>query len=241
MQKYYTHNGTAQSGPFSLEELKSKIITKETPIWYEGLSEWKKAGEIEELNDLFKISGPPPFGETKSMPPPIQKTNEQTQQKNPINATPPKGNNSLPIILIGVVVVVIIIVAMVMANLKKSGAAGNEAINNQTYQEKVMTVEEIEQADPARFLDASGTYRENLWGDAMKVEGTITNKATVANYKDVVVEVIFYSETDTELDRKQYTIFEYFPAHSTTAFKLKLNRPQACKKLGWNAIIATPY
>jgi hypothetical protein len=129
------------------------------------------------------------------------------------------------------------IVAFLIISCNRS--PGNTA--SQTYEEKVMTVEETERMDPGRFLEASGTYHENFWGDAFKVNGTIVNNATVANYKDAVVEVIFYSGTDTELDRKRYTLYDFFPAHSTKAFKLKLEIPRACRKLGWNAVSATPY
>jgi len=61
MKKYYTHTENKQNGPFDLTELKSQKISKETPIWYEGLPEWTKAGEIPELSELFRNSTPPPI------------------------------------------------------------------------------------------------------------------------------------------------------------------------------------
>jgi hypothetical protein len=235
MKKYYLHNGTEQTGPFDIEELKANNIKKETPIWYEGLSEWTTAGKIEELEILFKVTTPPPFS-PNPITPPLHKS-----QTNESFNTEKKGNKTgLILTLIGVVGAIVIAIFFILSYLNNKGS-GSQNIDPQTYQEKVMTVEEIEKANPSQFLDASGNYRENLFGDAMKVNGTIKNNATVANYKDVVVEVIFYSETDTELDRKQYTIFDFVPAHSTVTFKLKIDRPQACKKLGWNAISATPY
>lgn len=60
MKKYYLHNGTESSGPFDIEELKAKRITKTSPVWFEGMENWKYAGDITELNTLFIIS-PPPF------------------------------------------------------------------------------------------------------------------------------------------------------------------------------------
>lgn len=59
MKKYYLHNGTESSGPFDLEELKAKKITKSSPVWFEGMENWKYAGEIPELNTLFVVSPPP--------------------------------------------------------------------------------------------------------------------------------------------------------------------------------------
>jgi hypothetical protein len=53
MKKYYLHNGIASSGPFSLEDLKIKQITKTTPVWFEGMEKWKYAKDLEELHPLL--------------------------------------------------------------------------------------------------------------------------------------------------------------------------------------------
>ncbi len=77
-QKYYLHNGKDQTGPFSIEELKEKNITAETHVWFEGASEWVKAGSVPELKEVLSRGGantPPPF--TPQAPPPIQKREEQ--------------------------------------------------------------------------------------------------------------------------------------------------------------------
>ena len=68
MRQYYIFDGQAKKGPFDLEQLKSKILSKETPVWYEGLTDWIMAGNIDELKEYFAIkTTPPPF------PRPIQK------------------------------------------------------------------------------------------------------------------------------------------------------------------------
>lgn len=60
MKKYFIHNGTENTGPFSLEELKKHEITNLTPIWYEGLEEWTIAAQVEELQSLLiKVPIPP--------------------------------------------------------------------------------------------------------------------------------------------------------------------------------------
>ncbi|HLZ16139.1 MAG TPA: DUF4339 domain-containing protein [Cyclobacteriaceae bacterium] len=60
MEKYYLYQAGMQRGPFSLEELKEKDITKSTQIWFEGLPNWTAAGRIAELKSLFP-STPPVF------------------------------------------------------------------------------------------------------------------------------------------------------------------------------------
>lgn len=78
MKKFYLHDGSGQQGPFDLEDLKSNNITKSTPIWYDGLTEWTTAEKVDELKDLFSIT-PPPFSGTQSKgtttPPPFTETN----------------------------------------------------------------------------------------------------------------------------------------------------------------------
>lgn len=68
MKKYYLHDGTESSGPFDLEELKTKNITKASPVWFEGMQHWKTASEIPELNFLF-VASPPPISSFSSTKP----------------------------------------------------------------------------------------------------------------------------------------------------------------------------
>jgi chemotaxis protein histidine kinase CheA len=60
MKKYYFNDGTSQQGPFTIEELKGKNISPETPVWYDGLPDWTTAGQLDELKDIF-VHTPPPF------------------------------------------------------------------------------------------------------------------------------------------------------------------------------------
>ncbi|MES2131627.1 MAG: DUF4339 domain-containing protein [Bacteroidota bacterium] len=254
MRKYYYHDGSDQKGPFTIEELKTEKLVLDTPIWYEGLSEWTKASVVTELESLFKISSPPPFKlneekNTSSLPPPFinegtsENNEEQPSIRNAIEIDSPDSSGSKKyagviwtLSIIGVIIIGVVL--FIAANPKIGSSIGNTSV--ESYQEKVMTVEEIEKADPAKFLNASGTYNETFFGDKVKVHGKIENMATVASYKDVVVEIVFYSATDTELKREQYVIYDFFPAHQSKPFELKIAKPKACKKLGWEAVSATP-
>jgi len=218
MKKYYLLKNSKQEGPFDLSELKKKNVNKDTQIWYEGLENWTTIGEVDELHELL-VTPPPP-------PTPIPQIKKKRKWG-----------------FIFTSIIILITAGLVVSYLiyNADNADNDSDKSSSTYQEKVMTVEQIEQNDPSRFLKASGTYNKNFWGTAMKIHGEIENIATVANYKDVVVEVIFYSETETELDRKQYTIYDYFPAHSTKSFEIKADKPAGCNKLGWEAKSAKTY
>ena len=79
MKKYFLHDGTESSGPFDFEELIAQKITPKTPIWFEGMEKWKFAGEIPELQSIFKVS-PPPLNIKKEEPKP-QKTEVKPAKK----------------------------------------------------------------------------------------------------------------------------------------------------------------
>ena len=66
MEYYYT-DGTANFGPFSLEQLREKHITASTKVWYAGLSGWIPAGEVPELSGILSYGSVPP-----PVPPPAQ-------------------------------------------------------------------------------------------------------------------------------------------------------------------------
>jgi hypothetical protein len=68
MEKYYfiVQEGQ-QQGPFTLEQLKTKPLTRETKVWYQGLDGWKLIGEIPELSELEGFL-PPPVGNQQWQP-----------------------------------------------------------------------------------------------------------------------------------------------------------------------------
>ncbi len=78
MKKYYLHDGTEQKGPFDIEELKSKNLNRDTPIWYEGINEWTTIGNVNELKEIITAT-PPPFITQKASPPPVQKPIQETR------------------------------------------------------------------------------------------------------------------------------------------------------------------
>ncbi|HBX88247.1 MAG TPA: hypothetical protein DEG09_06480, partial [Marinilabiliaceae bacterium] len=41
MTKYFYSDGTNSYGPFTIEELKEKGITRETKVWFQELGDWK--------------------------------------------------------------------------------------------------------------------------------------------------------------------------------------------------------
>ena len=59
MNTYFLHNGIESSGPFTIDELKHKKVTPTTPVWCQGMPDWKTVAEVEELNVLLTVVPPP--------------------------------------------------------------------------------------------------------------------------------------------------------------------------------------
>jgi len=83
MKKYFTHSGSDQQGPFDIADLKAQKIGRDTLIWFEGIGNWTKAGDITELQSLFTAI--PPLLNTQT-PPPVTNTTVSPPKK-PINWT----------------------------------------------------------------------------------------------------------------------------------------------------------
>ena len=120
----------------------------------------------------------------------------------------------------------------------KTDYEGPSSISNQS---KKLSIEEQELANPAEFLKADGTFRENFMGDKLKVSSTIRNSATVATFKDAKVRVTYYSKSKTNLGSEDYTIWDVFKPRTKKVFKLKIKNYRNVSTIGWTVVDASPY
>lgn len=218
--EYFIHNGKENLGPFSLSELKTQNINGNTLIWNNTLTDWVPAKELSELSELLekKLVIPPPLKQEKA------------------NSTKRKSKGGIVFQFIGGLGLIIII-GLYFFNYYNN-ISDSSVLPTETYEQKVMTVEEIERAAPINFLDATGKYNENFWGNKIKVHGVIKNTATVATYKDAVVRVTYYTKTNTEIATADYTIYDVFPPHSEVNFELKIDNYENVSTIGWDVIEA---
>jgi hypothetical protein len=218
MKKYYLHNGTEQDGPFDISDLKSKRITAKTEIWYEGISDWTNADEIDELKGLF----------SKTTPPPIR---PKTTEKEPVKKENKVGRN---LQILGLILLLGFVGFTIVPNLL------NNNDNPKSYIEQKMTIEETENSDPLRFLSVEGNYNESFWGTEFKLKGKVTNRATIAVYKDVVMRITYYSQTKSVIGTKDYTVYQVFQPDEVTSFKLDVKNFKDVKSIGLDIVSAKP-
>jgi uncharacterized RDD family membrane protein YckC len=75
-QQFYIAVNGQQTGPFSLDELRTKNIQHDTLIWTEGLDSWTKASQVALVKDFLKPTPPPipntaPKSTFQQVPPPV--------------------------------------------------------------------------------------------------------------------------------------------------------------------------
>ncbi len=116
----------------------------------------------------------------------------------------------------------------------------NGPSSTQNYEQNKMSLEDQEKSNPTRFLSSKGTYREEVFGHKKVIEGTITNKATVATFKDVVLHFTFLSRTQTIIGTANYVIYDFFLPNQTKPFNFKIDAPGGTATLGWEVGAAVP-
>lgn len=82
-----------------------------------------------------------------------------------------------------------------------------------------------EQKNPSDFLIVSGHDKRNMLGQTV-VKGIITNKASIATFKDVEIKLSFYSKTKALLENDKETIFEQYKPGESKDFKTKYFAPK---------------
>lgn len=222
---YFIHEGNAQVGPFTYDELKTKQIQSATPIWREGLDDWTLASELPELNGLL-TSIPPPFHPKPSSP-------AYSSAKESPSLTHKAGYKVGKMLGIGGI---ILLLSLLVLYFHKQSLNRYTASNTRT-----IPFEDAEHSHPDWFLQTGGTYKTNFWNTKEEISGLITNKATHTNYKDVRIKVEFLSQTKTVISSQEYVIYQYVPYGSTQSFSLNLPKPPATTSVGLGVVGATYY
>jgi hypothetical protein len=93
------------------------------------------------------------------------------------------------------------------------------------YEQTKETLEETEKKNPKRFLSVDGHDRKNLLRQTV-IKGTVSNSAKVASYKDVDVELSFYSKTGALLEKDHEVVYETIAPGSKADFKTKFYAPK---------------
>jgi GYF domain 2 len=237
MKQYYLHDGQNQIGPFSSEELKEKNINQETYVWKEGMTDWVKANEIAELKALF-TNTPPPFKGAAVKVQIAPTTTQKTTKSNTAKTGMWIGRNPK-------ITVLILILAIIAGVATYSSQHSNDSYTNDIYDavaktpaELRMELQEKEQEHPQDYLQSEITMRGNLIGEKV-FEGTLSNSASIAIFKDVVIEVSYLSKTESVISKEKFSIYEVIAPQKTISIKkIKTFAPNGTEGFSANIVSA---
>lgn len=122
------------------------------------------------------------------------------------------------------IIPVLILISFVFAACGGDEKADDKKTKDKYEQTREM-LEQTEKKNPKRFLSVEGDERKNLLRQTV-VKGTITNKATVASFKDIDVELSFYSETGALLLKDHEVVYKMIGPNSSESFKYKTYAPK---------------
>lgn len=114
---------------------------------------------------------------------------------------------------------------LVILSSCSSNDAKNALTEKENYELTKKNLRDKEIKNPQNFLTASGSNKHNLVGQTV-VKGIVTNKATVAIYKDVDVQLDFYSKTGALLETDKETVYETIRPGQSKSFKTKYFAPK---------------
>jgi len=93
------------------------------------------------------------------------------------------------------------------------------------YQQAKAVLEGKERKNPVAFLKVNSTDRHNLIGQTV-VKGSIYNTAKICTYKDVELELSFFSKTGTLLLKTNETVYDKIEPGKSVSFKSKEFAPK---------------
>lgn len=107
----------------------------------------------------------------------------------------------------------------------------------QDYDQTKESLLKKETKDPLPFLRVSGSNKRNLIGQTV-VKGKLINMATLAVYKDVNVELKFYSKTGSLLETDNETFYEIIHPGESKDFKTKYFAPKGTDSVALKVVAA---
>lgn len=121
------------------------------------------------------------------------------------------------------VLTLFIIISVVLISCKSK--AKTEAAEKDKYEKAKESLEEKEKKNPTAFLKVSSKDKHNLIGQTV-IKGTVINAAKICVYKDIELEISFFSKTGVLLEKDNETVYEMIEPGKSADFKSKYFAPK---------------
>lgn len=103
--------------------------------------------------------------------------------------------------------------------------AKKTSAEKESYEKTKESLKAKEEKNPENFLFVNGHDKRNLLGQTV-IKGSLTNKASIAVFKDVNINLSFYSKTHALLETDKETVFEVLRPGESKYFKTKYFAPK---------------
>jgi len=131
----------------------------------------------------------------------------------------------------GILTTVIILFIACNNSITKANA------DTEIYQKATETLQAKEKKNPIGFLIVSSHDKHNLLGQTV-IKGKINNNAKVCSYKDVQLELSFFSKTGTLLEKDLETVYDIIAPGKSSNFKTKYFAPKGTDSVGIKVLSA---
>lgn len=118
----------------------------------------------------------------------------------------------------------IVLVSLVLFSACSNSGKKAEA-EKENYQKAKAILEEKEKKNPVVFLSVNSRDKHNLLGQTV-IKGSVSNNAKVCTYKDVQLELSFFSKTGTLLLKTKETVYDKIEPGKSVNFKAKEFAPK---------------
>jgi hypothetical protein len=115
--------------------------------------------------------------------------------------------------------------------------AKKTSTEKEVYEQTKESLKAKEEKNPQNFLFIDGHDKRNLLGQTV-IKGFLTNKASIAVFKDVNIKLSFYSKTSTLLETDKETVFEVLHPGETKSFKTKYFAPKGTDSVALDVLSA---
>jgi len=116
----------------------------------------------------------------------------------------------------------------------------NPVVKEKTEEELKTELQQKEKEKPLEYISIDASMNKNLvkeetWlsnaeYDGWIISGYITNKATLAQFKDIELQIEYYSKTNTVLNSEVQIIYEFSEPNSSIPFSIKVYPPDEFEK-----------
>ena len=219
MKIWFVRNNNESLGPYSIEDLKNLSIAKDHYVWKEGLSDWMQAASISELKQLFITATPPPFVAQDSPGSNTALLNSQPGHQSYFSSAKKQNKSRRRLVWIGSVLILSLITYVIYANNQSNYVSPFSS--QKSAEELKADLTQTEKQNPTQYITSRTSNRQNLISQTV-LEGTLTNSATVAAFKDVVLQANFLSKTNSIIATQNITMYEVINPGQTILFKKKI-------------------